>query len=151
MDNSRFLECLKADFLRLREVVDGHLAAQVPTCPGWTVTDLTRHVGEVYLHKVEMMRQGQHPEGWPPAALQQSEPVGLLTRGYGELIAEFAAHSPDDATATWYGPDQTVRFWIRRMAQETVTHRIDAELGATAKGHIERLPSELVLSSVVTT
>ncbi len=27
-------------------------------------------------------------------------------------------------------PDQTVAFWIRRMTQETVIHRIDAELAA---------------------
>jgi hypothetical protein len=34
------------------------------------------------------------------------------------------------AAPTWYDPDQTVGFWIRRMAQETVIHRIDAELAA---------------------
>ena len=92
MDNSRFLECLEADYRRMREVVPGHLEARVPTCPEWTVADLTRHVGEVYLHKVELMRHGAHPEGWPPAVFRQEEPVGLLTRGYGELRAEFAAH-----------------------------------------------------------
>ena len=40
-----------------------------------------------------------------------------------------SAHaSPGSPALTWYEPDQTVAFWIRRMAQETVVHRIDAEL-----------------------
>jgi hypothetical protein len=30
-----------------------------------------------------------------------------------------------DPAGSWYTPDQTVGFWIRRMAQETVIHRID--------------------------
>jgi uncharacterized protein (TIGR03083 family) len=132
MDNARFLECLDADFRRMREVAPGHFSARVPSCPDWDVADLVRHVGQVYLHKVEMMRHGAHPEGWPPEAFRQEEPVGLLTRGYGELRAEFAARKPTDSSKTWYDPDQTVGFWIRRMAQETVIHRIDAELGAGA-------------------
>jgi len=146
MDYSRFLACLEADFLRMRDVVDGHLAARVPTCPDWTVADLTRHVGEVYLHKVEMMRQGKHPDGWPPAAFKEAEPVGLLTRGYGELVAEFAARNPTDATKTWYDPDQTVGFWIRRMAQETVIHRIDAELGAGTP--VAPVPDDLAIDGI---
>jgi hypothetical protein len=42
----------------------------------------------------------------------------------------FAAHDPSDHSGTWYDGDQTVGFWIRRMAQETVIHRRDAELAA---------------------
>lgn len=130
----------------MHDVVPGHLAARVPTCPDWTVADLTRHVGEVYLHKVEMMRHGAHPEGWPPEVFKQEEPVGLLTRGYGELRAEFAARKPTDTSATWYDPDQTVGFWIRRMAQETVIHRIDAELGAGAS--IAPVPDDLAVDGI---
>jgi uncharacterized protein (TIGR03083 family) len=146
MENTRFLECLQADFWRIREVVPGHLEAQVPTCPDWTVADLVRHVGQVYLHKVEMMRHGAHPEGWPPASFREEEPVGLLTRGYGELRAEFDARKPEDASKTWYEPDQTVGFWVRRMAQETVMHRIDAELGAGAS--IAPVPDDLAVDGV---
>ncbi len=36
---------------RLRAVVPTDPTATMPSCPGWTVADLTRHVGEVYLHK----------------------------------------------------------------------------------------------------
>jgi uncharacterized protein (TIGR03083 family) len=146
MENARFLECLRADFSRIREVVPGHLEARVPTCPDWTVADLVRHVAEVYLHKVEMMRHGAHPEGWPPASFLEEEPVGLLTRGYGELLAEFDARKPEDTSKTWFEPDQTVGFWVRRMAQETVIHRIDAELGAGAP--IAPVPADLAVDGV---
>jgi uncharacterized protein (TIGR03083 family) len=131
MESKRLLECLDADFTRLREVVSGaEMAAVVPSCPDWTVADLTRHVAAVYLHKAECMRLGSHPEPWPPAFVAEAEPLALLDRTYADLMAEFAARTPESPTFTWYGPDQTVGFWIRRMAQETVIHRVDAELGA---------------------
>jgi uncharacterized protein (TIGR03083 family) len=146
MENARFLECLESDFWRFREVAPGRLEGRVPSCPDWTVADLTRHVAEVYLHKVEMMRHGAHPEGWPPAAFLEEEPIGLLTRGYGELRAEFDARRPEDVSKTWYEPDQTVGFWVRRMAQETVIHRIDAELGAAAP--IAPVPADLAVDGI---
>src|ERR1700738_713408 len=116
MENSRFLECLASDYSRIRVIVPGHLDSPVPTCPGWSVADLTRHVGQVYLHKATAMREGAEPDPWPPAALAHEEPLGLLDRAYAELLDEFAARKPEDPAVTWYGPNQTVGFWIRRMA-----------------------------------
>ncbi|RII14694.1 hypothetical protein DSC45_20285 [Streptomyces sp. YIM 130001] len=130
MDPSRLLACLNADFARLRSVVPDRLSARVPTCPDWTVGDLTRHVGDVYLHKTLAMREGVEREPWPPAELADEDPLKLLDRGHAGLMEEFAAHGPEDHAGSWYTPDPTVGFWIRRMAQETVIHRIDAELGA---------------------
>src|SRR5436309_8128038 len=66
VEYSRYLDCLASDFARLRAVVPIDLAAPVPSCPGWTVADLTRHVGEVYLHKTLAMREGAEPVPWPP-------------------------------------------------------------------------------------
>ncbi len=131
MDSKGLLECLDGDFRRLREVAGGtDLAATVPSCPEWSVAELVRHVAHVYLHKVECMRLGTHPEPWPPAGLDEEEPLALLDRAYAALTAEFTARDATSPAFTWYGPDQTVGFWIRRMAQETVVHRVDTELGA---------------------
>jgi uncharacterized protein (TIGR03083 family) len=146
MESARLLECLEADYLRMRMVVPGHFDETVPTCPGWSVADLTRHVGQVYLHVVEMIQHGKLPEVWPPAEFAEADPVELLDRGYRELTAEFARHKPEDAGKTWYGPDQTVGFWIRRMAQETVIHRIDAELGARAM--VVPVPDDLAVDGI---
>src|ERR1700760_3541027 len=131
MENSRFLVFLESDYRRIREVVPGHLDAAVPTCPEWSVADLTRHVGEVYLHKVECMREGAERESdWPPAGLKDEEPVALLDRSYAALVAELTTRDPAAPGGTWYVPDPTAGFWFRRMAQESVIHRIDAELAA---------------------
>jgi uncharacterized protein (TIGR03083 family) len=147
MENSRFLSCLEADYRRIREVVPGHLDAAVPTCPEWSVADLTRHVGEVYLHKVECMREGAERESdWPPAGLKDEEPVALLDRSYAALVAELTTRDPAAPGGTWYVPDPTVGFWFRRMAQESVIHRIDAELGAGAP--VAPIPDDLAVDGI---
>ena len=131
----------------MREVVAGHLEARVPTCPDWTVADLTRHVGQVYLHKVECMRTGSEVETeWPPPGLQDEEPVALLDRAYPELVRELTTRDPSAPGGTWYPPDPTVGFWFRRMAQESVIHRIDAELAAGTA--IAPVPDDLAVDGV---
>jgi len=131
MDASRHLECLAEDYSDLRDAVASvEVSATVPSCPGWTVADLVVHVAQVYLHKAAIMRTGEEPDPWPPPGLAAESALPLLSRAYGELRAQFRAHEPGEEVPTWFGPDQTVAFWIRRMAQETVIHRIDAELAA---------------------
>jgi len=146
MENARFLECLAADYERIRAVAPGNLDRLVPSCPEWTVADLVQHVGAVYLHKVATMRAGAIPSPWPPAGLNDEEPVALLDRAYAELIEEFARHAPEDFSPTWYDPDQTVGFWIRRMAQETVIHRLDAELAADLP--VAPIPDDLAIDGI---
>jgi uncharacterized protein (TIGR03083 family) len=146
MENSRFLECLESDFRRLRGIVPGHLDARVPSCPEWSVDDLTWHVGMVYLHKATSIREGAEPTDWPPHFDDSYPALELIDRAYGDLVGEFAAHPPEENTGTWYGPDQTVGFWIRRMAQETVIHRIDAELGTGQP--VAPVPDDLAIDGI---
>ncbi len=151
MEHTRYLDLLAIDFARLRAVVDADLAATglasaVPSCPGWTVADLSRHVGGVYLHKALCIRTGAEPDPWPPADLVDEEPLALLDRGYSELLDEFGAHQPHDRAGSWYTPDQTVGFWSRRMAQETLIHRIDAEL-ATGQP-VAPVPADLATDGI---
>jgi uncharacterized protein (TIGR03083 family) len=146
MENVRFLECLAADYERIRAVAPGNLDRQVPTCPEWAVADLLQHVGKVYLHKAAIMRDGAEPSPWPPPGLNDEEPVALLDRAYAELMAEFNRRDPADFSPTWYDPDQTVGFWIRRMAQETVIHRIDAELASDTP--VAPIPDDLAIDGI---
>jgi uncharacterized protein (TIGR03083 family) len=147
MDESRYLECLAADHGDLRDAAASvELTVPVPTCPGWTMGDLVFHVAEVYLHKVTVMRTGQWPEQWPPPGQAHQAELPMLGRAYGELIAEFRTRQPTDPTPTWYDLDETVAFWIRRMAQETVVHRIDAELAAGLP--VTPVPDDLAVDGV---
>jgi uncharacterized protein (TIGR03083 family) len=147
MENQRLRDCLDADFRRLREVAgSADPGAAVPSCPGWTMTDLIRHVSEVYLHKVECMRQGREPAPWPPEGLMDEPPLDLFDRAYTALTSEFASRRPEDRAFTWYGPDQSVGFWIRRMAQETVIHRVDGEL--TAGAPVAAIPDDLAADGI---
>ena len=141
MDSSRYLESLAADFALFRAAAradgTGGLAAPVPTCPGWTMADLVRHVGEVYLHKTLALRLGDFPgeQDWP-SDLEALPPLELLDRTYAGLTAELTSRAPDSPAPSWYRPEPTVAFWMRRMAQETLIHRLDAELAArAAAGH----------------
>jgi uncharacterized protein (TIGR03083 family) len=147
MEPARFLECLAADEGRLREVAGRDLTRAVPTCPGWTVVDLVEHVAMVYLHKVESMRRGGTDESsWPPD-VSGEERLALLDKAYDSLVAEFAARDATDGPAgTWYEHDQTVGFWIRRMAHETVIHRVDGELAAGQP--VAAIPDDLALDGI---
>lgn len=128
MDFSRLHDSFHSDYGLLRAVAtSADPAARVPTCPDWTMTDLVRHVAEVYQHKAESIRWGVDPQPWPPE--RSGDPIADLDAQCVFLEEQFASHPPTSPAHTW-GPDQTVGFWIRRMAQETVIHRIDAELAA---------------------
>jgi uncharacterized protein (TIGR03083 family) len=129
MENSRFLECLDADYRRMHDLVAGaDLAARVPSCPDWTVKDLVEHTAMVYLHKVKATELGREDMAdWPPD-MSGSTPLEAFEDAYAQLTNMFATHDASDHSGTWYDADQTVGFWIRRMAQETVIHRRDAEL-----------------------
>ena len=61
-------------------------------------------------------------------------------------MEEFNRCDPEDFSPTWYDPDQTAGFWIRRMAQETVIHRIDAELAADAV--VAPIPDDLAIDGI---
>ncbi|MEU6848073.1 maleylpyruvate isomerase family mycothiol-dependent enzyme [Streptomyces sp. NPDC046716] len=146
LTTARYLDCLAADFDRLRSVASAaDPGAVVPSCPDWTVTDLVRHVAQVYVDKTHAMRTGEELE-WPPKGTADAEPFALLDRAYADLLAEFADREPGDPAGGWYTPDRTVGFWIRRMAQETVIHRIDAELAAGQQ--IAPVPEDLAVDGI---
>jgi len=127
MDTTRLRASLNHEFQLLRAAIaSADRMAKVPSCPDWTADQLAHHVAQTYRHKVECIRLGAFPENWPPDDLDP-DPVGALDAEFAALSAAFDAHDPQDPAATWHDPDQTVGFWIRRMAHETAIHRVDAE------------------------
>ena len=71
--------------------------------------------------------------GWPPERVRTDEPGPLLDDAYRQLVEQLDIHGPADHAATWWPPDQTVGFWLRRMAHETSIHRRDVESAVGAE------------------
>jgi uncharacterized protein (TIGR03083 family) len=131
VDSARYLECLDEEYSLFRDAAAAaDSSVPVPSCAGWTMDTLVRHLARVYLHKVTLLRTGDWPKNWPPPGLAAEPGLALLARAYRALTAELIARGPSAAAVTWYEPDETAGFWFRRMAQETVIHRVDAELAA---------------------
>ncbi|OKI04871.1 hypothetical protein A6A06_09185 [Streptomyces sp. CB02923] len=131
----------QTDLLRslVRDV--DHLRSPVPSCPGWNVGRLLRHLGGAHRWAEEVVRtaaEAPPPDGHfrdlPPYA---DEDPAVLDGWLGEgaaLLAETLRTAGPGAEA-WVpfprlGP--AAAFFARRMANETVIHRADAFLAVGA-------------------
>ncbi|MER5778076.1 maleylpyruvate isomerase family mycothiol-dependent enzyme [Streptomyces sp. NPDC002039] len=123
-------------------VAAADLSTPVPTCPDWTLEDLTRHVGSVHRWFTELLRRRvQQPPARREVDLRLPEhPDALpdwLAASAAEAAEVFAATDPDAPMWAW-GVDQHARFWVRRMLFETLVHRVDAELALGLSPHVDR-------------
>ncbi|MFD5827652.1 maleylpyruvate isomerase N-terminal domain-containing protein [Lentzea sp. NPDC060358] len=103
--------------------------APVPPCPGWTVLDLVRHIGEVHTWAAEAVVTA--PEdgrpAWPAAPQDFDDVLPWWDTGFA-LLTDRLRETPADRPAwTFHGP-QLAGFWSRRQAHETAVHRLDAEI-----------------------
>lgn len=108
-------------------------ATEVPTCPGWTLAKLIKHVGIAHAWSAANTRAGASPTPVVARTLDlglPDDPSGLpewLAAGARRSAAYLKEAGPD-APAWTFGPVPHARFWGRRMLHETLVHRIDAEL-----------------------
>lgn len=145
------------DYGRLLDAVtlEGELLAQaatgargdlpVPGCPGLTVGETVRHTGSLYREVLGWIRQGRAPQRRERGP-DGDDAVAFHTTGRRELVAELAAHQPDEPCATWYPDEQTYGFWRRRMAHDTTVHRIDVQ-GALGM-HIGQVEAEFAADGI---
>ncbi|MEP6696765.1 MAG: maleylpyruvate isomerase family mycothiol-dependent enzyme [Pseudonocardiales bacterium] len=127
METSRYLDLLRADGGLLAATARLDLDAEVPPCPGWRVRDAVEHTAEVYEHKLACIDLRANPDPWPPARPADRDPVQWFMDAHGRLLDVLTTHDPATPAYTWFPPDQTVGFWVRRMAQETAVHRVDVQ------------------------
>ena len=146
MDRDRFLATLDSDAAALRAAAARDLAAAVPTCPGWTVRDAVEHVAEVYEHKVAAIEAGgPRPHPWPPPEQPGRDPLERFDTAFARLRQALHDTDPAAPSWTWWPPDQTAGFWVRRMAQETAVHRVDVE---SASGPPAPVDADLAVDGV---
>jgi uncharacterized protein (TIGR03083 family) len=119
---------------RLAELVrTADHGTEIPTCPGWTLTQLLRHVGRGHRWAATMITERvtealdprQVPGGKPPADLDGT--VAWLREGAQAVLDAVDAVGPEAPAWTFTGP-RPAAWWIRRRLHEETAHRADVQL-----------------------
>jgi uncharacterized protein (TIGR03083 family) len=133
MDRDQYLATLRRDSAALLAAIsDAGPDAAVPDCPGWTADDLAWHVGEVWEFWGAIVGDRcTNPDEPVPSARPSTfgETFAFAERRARDLDEVLSATDPATPLWTW-GTDKTAAFVVRRMAQETAVHRLDAERAA---------------------
>lgn len=118
------------------------LETPIPTCPGWAMRDLIRHLGEIHLwaaanvaapkpHWLQVNHISELERYWPDLAAQWP-PDNELTAWYRATLTNLVVvlrSAPLDVEAFTFLPAPTpLTMWARRQASEIAVHRFDAEL-----------------------
>jgi uncharacterized protein (TIGR03083 family) len=137
IDHDRLLDVLRTEGELMAGVAENaRHDLPVRSRPGSSLGETVRHLGGVYRMVVARLRGGTVPVHWRGEPPPGGALVEFLLGGLHEMVDELAAHPADEICQTWWPLDQTYGFWRRRMAHETVVHRVDvqdavrSELGA---------------------
>jgi len=126
------------------------LSTPVPTCPGWTLLQLLRHVGrgDRWAAQIIRDRAGSDldprlvPDGRPPGDTDGAR--AWLHAGPRILLDAVSAIGREENVATFLGP-RPAGWWVRRRLHEATVHRADA---AIAAGKPYELPPELAVDGI---
>jgi uncharacterized protein (TIGR03083 family) len=104
----------------------------VPTCPGWTVLQVLRHVGRGDRWAAQIVRKGagdvdprEVPDGRPPD--DATGAVEWLSAGPRALLNAVVSVGASTPVWTFVGP-RPAAWWIRRRLHEATVHRADVAL-----------------------
>lgn len=125
--------------------VNGDPDAHVPLCPGWTLTDLVDHLGQVHqwAHGIVL---GEGPREVVTGGPEDGEDVATwYEECVGDLLDTLATTDPARPCWTFQSDNEQARFWSRRQALELLVHRVDAE---AAVGGSVRVDPDLAVDGV---
>lgn len=135
MEADSYVRQVRHDVERMAEVArETDLDAPVPTCPGWSMRDLVRHLGGIHTWASTFVEQGrtspiretleEQVGGWPA----DGELVDWFEEGGNRLARALSEADPGLAAWTFLPAESPRLHWARRQAHETAIHRVDAEL-----------------------
>lgn len=163
MDKAAYLTTFRTDtaaLLATARLKTDPPVPDVPSCPGWNMTDLVLHLGGVHRHAARIVREQQREPvpilredlGWlglehpylhwlmtgqaPRDAPLPPEVLAWFDRGASELEHVFREADVDEPVWTW-SSDKRVGFLLRTQAIEAAVHRWDAQLAHDATGPID--------------
>ena len=115
----------------LTVALDGDPMLPVPSCPGWSLTDLAAHVGSYHRWAADLLQDAsQRPRA--PYALEPDPGIPLAEWYLASLeLLLKAVDTTDPDTPMWtVTVDQTAGAWCRRQAHDLSVHRWDAQNAA---------------------
>lgn len=137
LDHEWFCERAEQEISALAAVIAGvpDADAEVPSCPGWTLTDLARHTGTIHRWATTIVetRAGARVP-LPDAAVSWDSAACCaewIAAGGTPLLTALRKAGPLTDVWSW-GPGRTSGWWARRVLHETTVHRADAELALGA-------------------
>ena len=151
LGDDRYDAELRAQTARFAAAVrDADPAMPVPTCPAWTLAELTAHVG--FGHRWAALILERRATGPVPhdqvddveVPQEAEERSAWLVAGARRLTDAVREAGPEAGVWSW-AEDQTAGFWLRRITHDTLVHRLDAEL---AVGRTPVVPPDLAADSV---
>ena len=151
LGDDRYDAELRAQTARFAAAVrDADAAMPVPTCPAWTLAELTAHVG--FGHRWAALILERRATGPVPhdqvddveVPQEAEERSAWLVAGARRLTDAVREAGPEAGVWSW-AEDQTAGFWLRRITHDTLVHRLDAEL---AVGRTPVVPPDLAADSV---
>jgi uncharacterized protein (TIGR03083 family) len=104
----------------------GDLDAPVPSCPGWTLLDLTHHLGGVHRWATTAITEQRSMNDDEIVIPDPGGTRSWFLDGATGLVRVLRATAPE--SACWgFGPKpRTAAFWFRRQPLETAVHTWDA-------------------------
>ena len=121
---------------------EGHLDADVPSCPGWTVADLVDHLTEVHWFWATIVAERlaePPPESRRPATAPRGQLLAAFRAGANRL-AEVLRTADGTAPVWTWAPQQDIAFIRRHQVQEAAVHHWDAVQRGRAGGWPSKAP-----------
>jgi uncharacterized protein (TIGR03083 family) len=113
------------------------LGTPVPSCPGWQVRDLLRHIGYVHRWAASYVRDARTEMGEDLAEEEvlragpgDADLLEWFRDGQAELVRVLRSAGHGLNCWTFLDAPSPLAFWARRQAHETAIHRVDAESAA---------------------
>lgn len=104
----------------------------VPSCPGWTASDLLWHLTEVQLFWGIIVRDRlddpDTAETKKPPRPEDYQALQSLAHEATRQLVDVLVATPAPTRVWTWATDQTAGFVLRRQAHEALIHRLDAEL-----------------------
>lgn len=137
LEPTEYLELLRTDLDAIAATPPAALGEPVAACPGWTVADLLGHHEGVLRFATAQLQAAPGSDMAPfDPPDEHVDRIEAFAAAADRLYEELLVVDPTEHRPNWHGAPESA-FWFRRMAQEAVIHRWDAQAAYTKADPID--------------